>query len=439
MNSGLASAEVLRKTARVMVGVVDGAVEPVDALRPDLLKVLDTPFGDGRLHNRLFPTQLKARTDGEAIRAYVRHLGDRSPKTKQAYLRELELFLRWLVFVKRLSIADLMFEDLAEYRAFMAKPPASWIVAKRGRWTKDHPNWRPFQGPRTPQNIAYSMTILNSLFDWLTKKGWLITNVVDGNNWTRAQGDDGKKPVKYLTQDARDWIARWLALERDANAARLVESDLSGEALALLQDQVDLRRRQIDRYEHIFVMAYYLMLRRTDLEAITMGSFQEDAVKPGRWTWSAVRKRNKDFSAVVAAPAVEQMNRYRAAYGRPPLPAHDAVDADTSIVLALSGEHGIGGDRIYELFGDLFRGAAGLASRAGADGDRRARAAAELLGSATPHWVRHTGLTDLKRGGASGAVARDLAGHEDESTTNTYAHSDKDEQEAALALLTRPL
>jgi integrase/recombinase XerD len=59
-------------------------------------------------------------------------------------------------------------------------------------------------------------------------------------------------------------------------------------------------------------------------------------------------------------------------------------------------------------------------------------ARAELVRSASAHWMRHTGGTHMLDQGVSLLNVRDNLGHSSIATTSQYAHTEDDQRHAAI-------
>ena len=65
------------------------------------------------------------------------------------------------------------------------------------------------------------------------------------------------------------------------------------------------------------------------------------------------------------------------------------------------------------------------------------RVVKNLTGGVNPHMLRHTFCTNLAINGASRATIKELAGHEQMSTTDVYIHASRDAKEKAIATIDR--
>lgn len=113
-------------------------------------------------------------TDSEAISIWLADAGSRSEHTAQSYRREIERFLLWATTVKGKSLSSMFREDFLEFAQFIKKLPSSWIMKKRHQRTSQ--NWRPFFGQPGASTQVRTLSIINSLMQYLVKSGWLKLN-----------------------------------------------------------------------------------------------------------------------------------------------------------------------------------------------------------------------------------------------------------------------
>ncbi len=149
-------------------------------------KALDGSHGKLRAPRR--GCLLDAVNDRQAVEAW---LGlQESEATKRAYRKEAERLMLWAIIEREKPLSSLTHEDAVAYRAFMRRPaPVSrWVgpvVARHAR------GWKPFQGALSPRSLAYALSVLSSLFRWLTEQRYLIGNPFAGVNAKAAKAAKG--------------------------------------------------------------------------------------------------------------------------------------------------------------------------------------------------------------------------------------------------------
>ena len=86
----------------------------------------------------------------------------------------------------------------------------------------------------------------------------------------------------------------------------------------------------------------------------------------------------------------------------------------------------LGVRRVRELVSEVYSLAAIIAEEHGDLSD------AEIISSATVHWLRHTGIShDINHHKRSISAVRDDAGHESIETTNKYIHTSLEERHSS--------
>ncbi len=122
---------------------------------------------------------LPAETDHAAIGAWLAAKslqdapGELSP-TQRSYRKEAERLLLWAVLERKTALSSLDLEDALAYREFLAHPPAAWCGPRHNqRWS---PLWRPLEGPLAPTAVRQAMAILRSLFAYLVRQNYVLSN-----------------------------------------------------------------------------------------------------------------------------------------------------------------------------------------------------------------------------------------------------------------------
>ena len=118
--------------------------------------------------------QISAQNDLQAIQTWLAEFDD-SPQTQRTYRKESERLLLWSLIEKRKPLSSLVRDDLRDYQHFLENPEpvAQWCGPRKLRISSD---WRPFQGPLSPDSIAHAITIINALLNYLVEAGYLSGN-----------------------------------------------------------------------------------------------------------------------------------------------------------------------------------------------------------------------------------------------------------------------
>lgn len=158
------------------------AIVPLEQF--DLPEALSGAFGT----NRGKQSKLNARTDLEAIDAWLRHR-QMGSNTLRAYRKEAERFLLWSVLEAGKALSSLTVSDCIAYRDFLSRlgqesderwrerfsvPQSDWI-GQRGidRFSL---RWRPFEGSLSATSQRTALIILQGMMQWFCDASYLYNN-----------------------------------------------------------------------------------------------------------------------------------------------------------------------------------------------------------------------------------------------------------------------
>lgn len=369
------------------------AIAPLTPLPLERLCLPETL--DGRAGgNRAGPDvvcQLAAGNDLEAVQAWLAEFRD-SPQTLRNYRKEAERLLLWALLERGKALSSLTREDCLLYEDFLTdpQPRERWCGQKAPRFSA---RWRPFLGPLNPASRKVAMLIVNSLFSYLVKAGYLAGNPLALAR-RRGRGPSTTAQVeRFLEHD------QWQALLATVDA---LPSD-------------DERARQFQaRAKYLLALLYLLGPRVSEVANHAMNSFVQIR---GRWWWRVVGKGRKEARVPVNQDMLQALRDYRRFYGLSPLPAPD--DA-TPLVLNLKGASGIGGNMIYRIIKELV---AKAAVRLAVDDPYQAA----KLRRASTHWFRHTSITHQADAGIEIQFLQRNARHARIDTTGLYLHAEEQE------------
>ena len=350
---------------------------------------------DGRIGgNRAGPEvvcQLAASNDLDAVRAWLAEFHD-SPQTLRAYRKEAERLLLWALMERGKPLSSLTREDCLRYEAFLADPQPRdrWCGPKAPRFNA---RWRPLVGPLSPASRKMAMLIINALFSYLVKAGYLAGNPLALAR-RRGRGIQPLRQVeRYLEQD--QWQALLAAVE------------------ALPRD-TERACQHYARARYLVALLYLLGPRVSEVADHAMNSFVQVR---GRWWWQVTGKGRKEARVPVNQDMLEALREYRRFYGLLPLPTPDDT---TPLVMNLKGTAGIGDNMIYRIVKMLV---AKGAARLQADDPHQA----EKLRRASTHWFRHTSITHQADAGISLQFLQRNARHTRIDTTGRYLHAEEKE------------
>ena len=337
--------------------------------------------------------------------------------TFTAYRRELERLVQWSWFVRKTSILKLKNTDLEHFIEFCAKPPKRWIATKVvARFQsikgvrKPNPDWRPFvvkiskkshsdgNMPEkkdfvfSQQGIKILFNIISSFYSYLVQEELISSNPV-----ARI-----RQKSRYIQKNQHTAVIRRL-------------STLQWETV--IKTAINLAEADPDAHERtLFIMniLYGMYLRISELVASArwtpkMCDFFRDA--DGNWWFKTVGKGNKARQIAVSQAMLNALKKWRTHLG---LPVFPTPNDKSPLLPKQTGKGPMTSTRAIRAIVQLcFDTAISKLEKESLNDE------AEILRSATVHWLRHTGISDDVKIRPREHV-RDDAGHSSSSITDKY-------------------
>lgn len=383
---------------------------------------LPTPLFDTLEHLKKPPACFPKLQDGSAELDYqhatnfLYHYRG-SQASFNAYRREIERLLQWCWLIQKKSLNKIDRMDFEKFIEFCQAPPKDWIglqhvdrfIEKDGLRIP-HLAWRPFvasvtkkafRDGKTPQAKNYALSnsslqaifsILSSFYNYLEQEEYSSGNPVarirQKSKFIRKRQQ--KTPVRRLSE------IQW---------AYIIET-----AEAMAKENPALHERTLFIMNALFAM--YLRISELTVNQHwepQMGHFYKDM--DNNWWFKTVGKGNKERDISVSNAMLEALKRYRISLGLSALPA----PGDTSpLIPKMVGKGAIADTRqIRNIVQHCFDQAIERLKR-----DHFADEADMLL-SATVHWLRHTGISEDVKTRPREHV-RDDAGHSSSAITDRY-------------------
>ncbi len=346
------------------------------------------------------------------LRSYVGSQG-----TFNSYRREVERLLQWSWRLKNKLLPELKRDDIEQFIRFCQNPPKAWIgLKKTPRFINDgekrNPNkdWRPFvaslsktarRDGQMPLVDSFSLSqgatqeifaILSTFFNFLIAEEYVFSN-----------------PVALIRQKSKFVRKR----PQRTTVRRL--SSLQWQAVVdAANDLADNEPKKHQRTRFIISLLFGMYLRISELAASerwvpTMNDFRKDS--NGHWWFTTVGKGNKERQIAVSDEMLNSLIQWRQYLGLSPFPS--AAD-NTPLIPRIKGNGPMSDTaplrRIVQL---CFDEAARKLQQQGAHEE------AQTLGTATVHWLRHTGISEDVKVRPREHV-RDDAGHNSSATTDRY-------------------
>ncbi|MBP0630547.1 tyrosine-type recombinase/integrase [Cupriavidus sp. AcVe19-1a] len=357
-------------------------------------------------------TRIAAADDLAALTAWLARYAD-SPATVSAYRREVERLLLWAALQLGKPLSSLTHEDLLVYERFLAdpQPAARWVLAGSKKLGRGHPDWRPFAGPLSPASVRHALVILNALFAWLTEAGYLAGNPLALARRRRAPTQP--RITRYLSHELWDAV-------KDAVAAMPGTTDTA----------TARERLHAARCRWLLSVLYLGGLRAAEVTGTAMGAFfcRRDAQGVERWWLEVTGKGNKTRLVPATDELIAELARYRRAHGLAPTPhPGETRPLLLPVIDQENRERELSRGTLHLILKEVF----GLsAARLRARGPQWS-AQADVLASASAHWLRHTAGSHMTDRQVDLRYVRDNFGHASISTTSGYLHSEEDARHEA--------
>lgn len=345
---------------------------------------------------------LAARNDLEAIGAWLLARGSRSGHTHRAYQKEATRFVTYVTYELGLQgLADIRMEHIQWYLDMLKQPPEHWLIKSNQPDQAVLPT-RLLKGPLAPRSLAYSRTVINSLYRYLQEAGYILRNPVALTAIPSQPA--GNMAERALEPAAWQFLWRWVCEQADTAGTR---------------EQLALTNR--DRW--VVALLYHTGLRRSSILTAVMGDFQR---RQGDWTLRVVVKGNRRHDVVVGRHLLEELRRYRLQLGLTPLPFPDDV---MPLVGNVRQPFVTVTDRNL---GYLFEKMTGKAATACDDPYLAAQ-----IRQLTAHALRHTFATHSLMAGSRLESVQDALGHRSINTTSIYAKATSDMRRQHISQLDR--
>lgn len=340
-----------------------------------------------------------------------------SPDTFNGYRRELERLLQWSWLIQKKSILSLKRADIEDFIEFCQSPYKQWIGTKivarfmaKGTIRVPNPEWRPFvvkiskkahqDGEKAEKtNFSLSQPGIKVLFAVLSS----FYNFSIQEELTEAN------PLLQIRQKSK-FIRK---TEASRNIRRLSEAQWNA-VIKTAETMAAENPKQHERTLFIMNILYGLYLRISELSATKrwspkMADFFRDS--HNNWWFKTVGKGNKERQIAVSDAMITALKRWRKHLSLTILPT---LDDHTPLLPKYNGKEPMQSTRAIR---NIVQACFDLSVETLKQTNLLEEA--EMLRSATVHWLRHTGISDdVKR--RPREHVRDDAGHGSGATTDHY-------------------
>jgi site-specific recombinase XerD len=344
--------------------------------------------------------QITADTDIDAIKAWLARFID-TKTTFDNYRKEAERLILWSTIQLGKPLSSLTHEDWLVYQRFLSNPEPKnrWVMRDGRKFSRSHPEWRPFSGPLSPTSQRQSAVILNALFSWLVNAGYLAGNPL---SLSRQRNRNAQSRItRYLDE------VLWLEVKMTIDS---------------MPKESNRDREHYFRMRWIFSLLYLCGLRISEVVNNTMGCFfcRRDRNGEERWWLEVLGKGSKLRIVPATNELMVELARYRREKGLSSLP----LSNEQLPLLLPIGQRTDQMTRgaVHAIVKKVFEKTAARLRAKGNPDD----ATAELIEQASAHWLRHTAGSHMANNEIDLRYVRDNLGHESISTTSHYLHSTDD-------------
>ena len=343
--------------------------------------------------------------DDHALEIFLSGYKRKSPNTLRAYEKECKRFLLWVRSNRQDNgalLPDVTVQDINNYLEFLGNPrPFSEDFLKRNGWKH-----QPFRKALSSQSTKHTIIILHQMFHALrnlrlnaTTPYCLFNPVVLAHNATESTMQGTMEEVEQ-------------ALSKDELLAVFT-------AIEMLPQTTDIERKHYHRARWIMHLLYRSFLRREEAAQLTMGSFE---ASPKGWSIRVLGKRNKLAKIICTDALLDELILYRESLGLSALPSFGETRPailNVQRTKTNENEEPISAQVIYEICKVIFEQAAQLM-------EAETPNSAQRLRKASPHWMRHTGVSHSMEVGIQPRYVQAQARHSSLNTTARYDHKDRD-------------
>ncbi len=333
---------------------------------------------------------IDATNDAEAIECWLYAYREKSPNTLAAFRKEAVRYLLWLQIERREALADANQDTVERYSEFLIEPSDNWCGTRR---PLGHPQWRPFQKGLSRKSRSDALSVLKTLYQWLSDAGYLRRN-----------------PFKLIKSKKQDSVQR--RNQQAKSRERVLFADEWQWVLEALEGFPRVTPKQEAAYQRaafLLNFLYYLGPRVSEVVHSDMGSFRQ---VDGHWWWYTRGKGGVERKVPLAKAMVKALRLYRLSRNLPPEPV---AGETTPLLLSLYGTGVPLSTRksVYQVVKGIFQQACALTE------DEATR---QKLEQASTHWIRHTFATRMHQVGIDDATSQSSLGHANRATTEIYTH-----------------
>ena len=337
-------------------------------------------------------------SDDAVISVFLDSYAGRSIHTARAYATECRRFLLWLRVRNRSPSGALLpvasVQDANAYISFLSSPtpfPERFLAA-------NGLEGQPFRKPLGRASVNRAIVILHKLFDAL-------------RNFRASHGGAYCQFNPFALAHAG---ATGGGMDEGMDAERAFTETEMAAIFSSIEGLPKTTPKDLLHYHRarwIIHLLYRTFLRRDEAANLAMGDFE---MSNDGWDIRVVGKGGKKRRIVATERLMRELRVYRLANGLPQLPQ---AGETTPVVFSVYGPKAgnMTAQAVYLVCKEIFRRAAEITREADPVSGKR-------LLSATPHWLRHTGITHAMESGVNPRYVQAQARHSSLNITARYDH-----------------
>lgn len=338
--------------------------------------------------------------DEWAIGVFLESLSRNSPHTLRSYKKECTRFALWLRARTGQGNQDSLLpsvtvQDVNEYLRHleMPKPFSQSFLQKHGL------KHQPFRVALSNESITQTVVILHRFFTVIRE-----LKTLDGTPYCNFN------PFKLAHQGSRrqtkDEIDRSLSKKEWLLVQEVIEN---------IPRDTENGLKHYHRARWLFNLLFRCFLRRDEVVSLTMCCFKHT---DDGWFLEVIGKGGKKAKIIASDRLMGELSLYRKSLGLPSFPS--VADAAIPLIQSLKGKNTpLSNQAIYLICKEVFGRAASLAI------ERGELDCVEKLSKASPHWMRHTGISHAMEVGINPRYVQAQARHSSLNVTARYDHKNK--------------
>lgn len=352
--------------------------------------------------------QIRATNDLEAIHCWLNEYRHKET-TFRSYQKESERLLLWCIYQRKKALSSLDRDDIELYFDFLSdpKPTERWCAPRGNRENRrGEPGWRPFIGPLGHSAKTTAISIIHSLFNYLTAARYLAYNpfsLMRGQAKRQRQIEENKIQVVERILEMDEWEAILQTLRH-----------LPEDTPHAIQEKYRLRL--------LVAILYFLGLRISEVANHHWSAFRK---VQDQWWCFVIGKGGKLGKIPVNSSLLQEIIQYRTFFKLDPYPN---PQEEIPLIPSWRDKGGLSPRHMHALLKDLAKKAALLFP----DNPEKVK----KLHKFSPHWLRHLSASMQDRAGVAFKHIKENHRHENDETTRLYVHALDAERHADMQKLT---